>query len=876
MAGRSHSDDEHNGLFSSFSTQADSPALLSPGSTLVGAGNSPSPRLPRHRAGYQALTPALTPQVSFGDHHEGDIGAHGSPDDLGISAGREARASMESQDSVDPDRFNAGFSDRSGPYSFSSTTPLRSNTQGYHKAKTSDFDPPRRSGTSLVSRKSIHDFSPHCASREEIWKGARHHIYITFLLLGIFSTIFSGIYLGIAIARPTYGKFISDRGNLTYSNATLVFALFAKLIELSFVTVFIGFVGQVISQRAFNKDRGYGVTLAEISMRGWIMQPGQMLVHPHAVKYALVSLMGFLAIIAALTAMLYTTAASALVSPQLMFSKFYDRTLQNDIRQGFGDVSAVQFGCEFPIRTDPMGDSTKFATCLAPNMAAQSLNNWSTWLAQWASFGRAGSNDQRSRPPPYGLVSDNTTVQGAWIEISDMGRVSNAYDRIVNNVTMAMPHAGLIDAALNPNNSILQPKANDGFGSYNIHASVLSPAINVLCAEMSEDELVPLVYDHWPNANKSMDFPQWANLYAGNSTFVPSYGENQWLNRTIVDQIFGFGPEFGQRRPPVFPKLPIAANTLLNNTGAYAPLPYRDATYVLGAISEGQSKVTGYNLCQLRGFRTTSCSSWYNATSSQSHMQAQCEDDEDPLQYSKNQQGKDALTGNGTTSVMWVDLADVWGSAVTLGAGITDGDAANARILTQLIPTGRGLDPTMPSIAEALAVLAGSTLMLGTRNAPMHSMTDLEDKSVNGTTTTFTSRIQSQQYASGPVSSYQNAFYIILVAVFGGNVLVLTWLILNRGLVTDFCDPANLFSVTINSPPSHVFAGSCGCGPEAKQYREKWFINVDGEHVYLENDERDQELAASRSRQRATTAISNATSPIMAAYSKLSKRKSVF
>ncbi|KAL9084108.1 MAG: hypothetical protein Q9159_005403 [Coniocarpon cinnabarinum] len=867
--------DDRNGLLSSFSTEIDTPNTLSPGSTLI--GSVASPQHPRQRSGYSRLTPSPSPDFPrhdrFEETNEGDIGTRGPGQGLGIT-GEQGDSDTEEYETHD--RFEAGASERSLPYSFSSTAPLRSGSQAYHKAKTSDFEG-RKSTTSLRSRKSYAEFSPHmtCASREPILKDTRNHIYITLLILGIFSTIFSGIYLGIAIARPRYQKFISDEGNLTYSNATLLFALFAKLIELSFVTVFIAFVGQVISTRAFNKSKGYGVTLAEISMRGWIMQPGQMIVHPHAVKYAAVSLMGVLALIAALTAMLYTTAASALVSPQLSWSHFTDRLMQADIKQGFADMTSIMYQCQTPVRNDASGVLTKFQTCIGPEQSAQSLNDFSTWLGNWTRWVNAsgGSDDLRRRPPPYSLVSDNTTAVGQWIEIDNMTVNSNNFNRIVNNVTMAMPHAGIIDAAINKNNSILQPKVNDGFGAYNIHASVASGALNVLCAEMTKEELRPFVYTEWPNANKSLDFANWVNNYAPHSEYVPNYGPNEWLNSSIVDQIFGFGPVFGQRRPPIFPRYPTVYNTLLNNTGAYAPLPYRDALYILGGNPDAEGNISTYSLCQMRAFRTPSCSTWYNATSSQSHMVAQCEQANDPMQFQKTE--PNAARGNDTTSLLWVDVADSWATAVTLNTGITDGNAANARLVTQFFPTERSFDPQMPSMAEALAVMAGGTLMMGTRNAPVRAMQDYAPDA-KLPTETFSARLQSQQYASGPISGYQNLFYVILIAVFAGNVLVLTWLIMNRGLVTDFCDPANMFSLSINSPPSHVFAGSCGCGPEGRQYRAKWFVNVDGEHVFIENSEREQELAENQAKGKASTTMGAAASPIIQAYAKLSKRKSIF
>ena len=50
--------------------------------------------------------------------------------------------------------------------------------------------------------------------------------------------------------------------------------------------------------------------------------------------------------------------------------------------------------------------------------------------------------------------------------------------------------------------------------------------------------------------------------------------------------------------------------------------------------------------------------------------------------------------------------------------GTVDGNGSNARVLTQLVPKQPALDPLLPSIAEALAVMAGSTLLQSTKDAP--------------------------------------------------------------------------------------------------------------------------------------------------------------
>jgi hypothetical protein len=70
------------------------------------------------------------------------------------------------------------------------------------------------------------------------------------------------------------------------------------------------------------------------------------------------------------------------------------------------------------------------------------------------------------------------------------------------------------------------------------------------------------------------------------------------------------------------------------------------------------------------------------------------------------------------------------------------------------------------------------------------------------------------------------------------NIFVLIYFLLHRGLVTDFSEPPNLFALAVNSPPSHLLAGSCGGGPEGKQYMVNWFVNTEGDHLYMEPGEK--------------------------------------
>jgi hypothetical protein len=63
---------------------------------------------------------------------------------------------------------------------------------------------------------------------------------------------------------------------------------------------------------------------------------------------------------------------------------------------------------------------------------------------------------------------------------------------------------------------------------------------------------------------------------------------------------------------------------------------------------------------------------------------------------------------------------------------------------------------------------------------------------------------------------------------------MLVYFILQPGLVTDVSQPPQLFALAINSPPARALAGSCGTGPEGKQYKVGWVINREGEHLFMQ------------------------------------------
>lgn len=224
----------------------------------------------------------------------------------------------------------------------------------------------------LVSLRSRYDeWEPHenCRSRKMLKRNIGGWIAITILALAIFSTVFSGIFFGIAVRGPRYERMIHTNGPLTPSSAAFVTSLLAKLIELSHVTVLVAFIGQALARRAFKSKQARGVTLAEISMRAWIQQPGTMITQWESVRYAGISLLGFLSLLGALNSTLYTSAATALVQPQLKWPEWQDKVMQGLVKTQFANAKYIEDQCRTPIQENYDEDYSG-STCLQLEHAA--------------------------------------------------------------------------------------------------------------------------------------------------------------------------------------------------------------------------------------------------------------------------------------------------------------------------------------------------------------------------------------------------------------------------------------------------------------------------------------------------------------------------
>jgi hypothetical protein len=429
------------------------------------------------------------------------------------------------------------------------------------------------------------------------------------------------------------------------------------------------------------------------------------------------------------------------------------------------------------------------------------------------------------------------------------------------------------------------PQDLDGIGVYSLHAAVPSPYLNVICANVAGEEMTDLVYANWTGVtlNSTLDFSDKSTHWFANANWTAF----NTLESTPLDETFGWTKPTDR---PAFYKFPIDFNTVLNSTEL--AWGQKDSIYLLG---KGAPEMANYTMCKIKAGLTPYCSTQFTATGSGGSLMANCEDPKDEMQYIRGNSSRQT-----TTSLDWFNVASEALQSLSLNTGVTDGAAANSRLLMQLALTEPNLNAALPSPAEALSVMAGCTLLMSADDSPFVEFWNYTATTLSpGQYQAFNASIRAQQFASGGTQSYQRGFYIILFGLFLLNVFVLIYLLINKGLVTDFSEPPNLFSLAVNSPPSHLLAGSCGGGPHGKQYQVNWGIETEGQHLFMTDKKSDyggdysrvnrnipEEIELEGGMQRPLTPhtphsphspnIQRSKSKFGRAYSMLSKRKSMF
>lgn len=443
------------------------------------------------------------------------------------------------------------------------------------------------------------------------------------------------------------------------------------------------------------------------------------------------------------------------------------------------------------------------------------------------------------RPVAFSTIFPDTVVQGRWFNGTNRATSSADFgssdDRIIDNVSLSMPHASVYYA---------RPTkiGGDSPGEFSLKAAVVSPSSNVLCLNLNITELSPIIYTEWPNAAKTttsnntmspanyVASPDWEN-------YIQPIPGNDFLNATVFDSIFEWGPQFNTQ-PPVFPNLPQDNNIILN-----VSVPDSESIYLLLK----SPSIEDYTLCQMYGYLSTNCSTRYTVTSARRFMTTHCDDVEDEMAYWRKQ--SITYPSDHFRNLDYRTVLATWAIALVED---TNGKGPNGlqRLLSQFIWRMYSFDT--PTLAEALSVLSSSLLMQSSMStSTVHYWNYSAMQLDPGEWVSFNASRKYQQYRSGSTSDWQGIFYIVLAVVLAGNVYCLVYFLRNRELLVDVTDPKNSFALAMNSPFSSKLLGACGGGPLGEQLNVKWNLERnENEHFYLRAKEEYEHTEGSELRSR--------------------------
>lgn len=230
-------------------------------------------------------------------------------------------------------------------------------------------------------------------------------------------------------------------------------------------------------------------------------------------------------------------------------------------------------------------------------------------------------------------------------------------------------------------------------------------------------------------------------------------------------------------------------------------------------------------MCQMYGLLSPDCSTKHIQKVGTRKLSADCDADGQSF-------GNKIAPGtfNHTPSRDFRDMLGAWSIATGLNSGISSGNNSLVHVLSQLVVTNKtdavpNLNKTMPSLAEGLAVLSNSMLMKGAINTTFDNRI-IKPAPIPAITIPYDVLVQTQQYRSGPPAPWTGILYPILFIMFVADLYCLTYFLREMGLVVDFLEPRNLFSVAIASPDESE-RRTTGQGPIGNHVGVSWMVERD-------------------------------------------------
>ena len=158
-------------------------------------------------------------------------------------------------------------------------------------------------------------------------------------------------------------------------------------------------------------------------------------------------------------------AKTHVVQPQLRLPPWEHTVLAGEVAGDFSSTLQANTTCltEWPDVGDTQWGGS---TCLAVKWSSLCGSNFVSYMSAW------DDDMARQNPPPWmsdkiserlpigAALDNNITVTTTWLGDHDIEAASKKAGRIVNNITIAVPHRGVPSAARNTENDLLQPEVS--------------------------------------------------------------------------------------------------------------------------------------------------------------------------------------------------------------------------------------------------------------------------------------------------------------------------------------------------------------------------------------------------------------------------------
>ncbi|KAK9783943.1 hypothetical protein SCAR479_00502 [Seiridium cardinale] len=612
-----------------------------------------------------------------------------------------------------------------------------------------------------------------CHSRDDVHIRRFHWLYIWQALMALLATGGSAVAFAVAVRRMEWGPQVT-KDNISSWNYAY------KVIEILFAGVYVTFLGQVLTRRAFSQS-SKAFNIAEVTMRNWVIQPGSLVTHADGLPHAGMSILGIITILATVCTLSYTTACNELITPRILWSDWKQHGIfYGNVRSSYANMNNIKSAC--PVVDTASTDPEYLNSCLIMKANGESYRTLIAYLSDWENT-TYSTISQTIRPGASAIIMENTTLSSSWLD-----RYPSALEvdgRLINNVTLVMPHAGLstfYSNSFNSSTNIRKPGELDDSQGYDIGAAVVSPSINVMCVTADVSEVRPLLVSKLP---------------------------------TPLEDVFYWGKKYNSRYRPTFEALPPARQFV---TDARRVITNADSIYIMAKADEDNDE---YTLCQMRSVVVSTCSTRFQVSRFSGNMSAECDGDIPIEPYGR-------LFGSVSDEFLapsWRDLAVQWNIALGLNNGVTNSSSANQRLLSGFILSKPELQEGLPSLAEALAVWASPTLIDSSLGATFYAGWPHGDENDTlpepGITEEIVAMYRFRTYISGSATK----------SVTPGQVALLTVLAVVPIL------SANLFTLAINSPPSRVLQGACGRGPVYKDLGVSFRVGYSesANHYYFED-----------------------------------------